>query len=191
MVPNLTLITGKKCEGKTQFIKNFILALKAADMSVTGIVSPGIYENGKKIGITAEDIFSGQRRQLAYFDPGWDPDMPIREWRFDTKVLDWGNQLIKDTMGTFDVFILDEIGYLELEKGEGWAHVFQFLEKSSILSVYLVVRESLLPLAKKRWNNAVILPLAAVKAERDWITNEIRTLLNQQEAHTNQHQRQR
>jgi nucleoside-triphosphatase THEP1 len=67
---NVVLITGEKNTGKTFFCIEMIKRLQNTKILVKGLISPGQYRNGKKIGIIARDIQSGKERMLATHSPG-------------------------------------------------------------------------------------------------------------------------
>jgi nucleoside-triphosphatase THEP1 len=144
------IITGEVNSGKTNLCKTLIRKIKSRRKSVTGIISPGIYSSSKKIGIYVQEIATGQRVQLAAYAPGWDPENPERKWQFDPAVVQWSNEVIQRSVPT-EYLMIDEIGYLELEKGEGWTSALKVLDEGAFNYAFVVVRPSLVDIAKKRW----------------------------------------
>ena len=147
------VISGERNIGKTLLC----LAIKNKIMSgsgiVRGVISPGLYREDAKIGILVLDIASGEQRQLASYEPGWDTSHPERLWRFDDQVLAWGNQKILASVPT-DILIIDEIGYLELENNEGWTSAMKVLDDGLFQKAIIVVRPELLEKVYQRWQIA-------------------------------------
>ena len=135
----IKIITGERDSGKTQFCLELIRKLIIFKIQVTGLVSPGRYEGNNKIEIFAEDIRTRVKKQLADFDPGWDPTFPKREWRLRMGTLKWGNTIIQNSVPT-EVLFIDELGFLEFEKGGGWVSSFQILVDGDYQFAFVVVR---------------------------------------------------
>lgn len=189
---HIVIICGKKDEGKTTFIKCLIDRLKPAGISMCGLYSPGIYEENQKIGIAVTDLTTNRHMQLAKHEPGWDPKMPAREWRFNEDALAWGDQVLFYCINqTSDVLIIDEIGYLELQNEGGWKSVFPVVEQGNYLKVYLVVRDGLLGQALKIWSNAQIVAINQIDSIDRWLSNEIKTIMELKGTRTNQFQKPR
>jgi len=185
----LAIVTGKKEEGKSTFIKQIMDVFHAADISLCGLYSPGIYEKNLKIGINVIDIATGDCLQLANYDPGWDSEMPLREWRFNDEAIEWGDKvLLRSLKHNYDVLIVDEVGYLELEKQQGWKSVYSILREGNFLKTYLVVRENLLGLAQETWQYAQIISISNVKNIENWMSNEVDEIMALKGRRTSQSQ---
>jgi len=152
----INLISGERGTGKTQFCERLIKTLIENNLDIQGLISPGIYRNGKRICITVKDISSSKSKRLAVWSPGWDPEYPEREWKMQGEAIIWGNNIISH-FSSCDVIIFDEIGYLELEKGTGWSEVFKVLKKGNYTCAFIVVRPSLLKLALAQWPQSNII----------------------------------
>ena len=187
----ITIITGEKGKGKSTLIRQLVYSLRNSGINPQGLISPGIYDSGKKIGISVENIATCARKQLAFYDPGWDSEMPERVWRFDTQALKWGNNVLNNIKDTCEVMVVDEIGYLELEKDEGWHSIFQLLEEKDFLQVYFVIRENLLPIALDIWPHAQITKITDIDNPDLWVSNEIKDVLLRIDRYKDQSQRPR
>lgn len=151
----LSIITGRKNAGKTRLCLLLRDCLVAKDRAVSGIISPGIYQRGRKIGILAEDVASGERKQIASFSPGWDPQKPGREWFFDMRAIEWANEKLKTSVPT-DCLIVDELGFLEFEQNRGWIEGIRALDEGQYNQAFAVIRPDLLETAQKRWQGAPV-----------------------------------
>ncbi len=157
----ITIISGEKNTGKTRLCARLIASLKENGKNVTGIISPGLYQGGKKVGIMAEDVRSGQARQIAtYRAPGWDPKRPQREWVFNSENLEWANRMFEKAAPT-DYLFIDEIGFLELEENAGWIAGLKIITEGQFNRAFIVVRPDLLDIAGKRWGNHEVIMVKA------------------------------
>ena len=157
----ILLLTGQRNIGKTRICQELIRLIRTRK-KVTGIITPGEYINGRRVAIFAEDIRSSEKKKFAEFMPGWDEENPKREWKFLEDALLWGNMVIMRSIPT-EILIIDEIGYLELEKNEGWNSIFQVIQSGQFEHALLVVRPDLVPRAFQLWSNADIIELSAKK----------------------------
>lgn len=155
---NIIIITGEVRAGKTLLISNLLAEINKLEIKATGVYSPARFEGGTKTGIYIVDITSGKKRLLANFQPGWDPQNPMREWKMDPQILQWGDKVIKDSVPT-TVLIIDELGYLEFEKKSGWISAFEILKKGDYKIGIVVVRSGLLKQAMTKWENAKIIDI--------------------------------
>ena len=112
---------------------------------------------------------------LAVYSPGWDTEKPERKWKFNRVAINWGNNILRKSVPT-DLLIIDEIGYLELEKGEGWNECFNVLESTQYQLALVVIRPELLTLASKRYERISVFTLQ--KYNRKEIENKIIDKLN-------------
>jgi nucleoside-triphosphatase THEP1 len=66
-------------------------------------------------------------------------------YQFDAAALQWGQDAVARAVAVgCDLLIVDEIGRLELERGDGFYQVLQLLQTSVVLRSLLVVRFELL-----------------------------------------------
>ena len=185
----ITIITGTKEEGKSTQIMRLLQDFRKSQFVLRGLFSPAIIEDRKKKGIAVEDISTGKRMRLAIHKPGWDSVMPDREWKFNEDALRWGNEVLKQIEKNYDVLIIDEIGYLEFEKKQGWGSVFSVISDTHYLRAYIVVRTSLIGFAEEKWPDARIIHLSEIQKDEEWIQKEIRGIRFLKEARKDQCQK--
>lgn len=158
----INLISGERGVGKTILCSNLIEKLKFMGYSVAGIISPGIYDNDVKVGITAMNIKSGEQVKLADFSPGWDIENSLRVWRMNSDAIPWGNDVLNKSIPC-DVLMIDEIGYLEFEKNSGWNKSFEILEENGFKIAFVVVRKDLVESALTHWEKVQIINIENVE----------------------------
>lgn len=146
------IITGEIDTGKTS------LCLAAADFyrkvgwQISGITSIGIFHGDKKIGYDAQNLKTLERRLLAVLRRS---DAPLsgpetKRWIFDKDAVQWCNEVLSQSSSA-DLLIVDEIGPLEFERGDGFIDGIKALDRGLFRLGLVVVRNTLLEMAQKRW----------------------------------------
>jgi nucleoside-triphosphatase len=165
----LIIVTGERGAGKTTFCTRLIELARSGGRSIGGVLSPAVIVNGQKVAIDVLDLQSDQRRRLATHNPAADYPRELY-WRFDEDALAWSNHaLIAST--PCDVLIVDELGVLEFERGEGWLAGLNALDAGDYRLGVVVIRPELLAMAQQRWPHAHVIKIdqvdqAAREAER-------------------------
>ena len=144
--------------GKTFFCQKLADELIKKGFSVKGIISYGVFKEGKKKSIIAINIATGNKIKLADFKPGWDPEKPIREWKINKAAILWGNEVLDNSVPC-DVLIIDEIGFLEFEKNGGWKKVFDVVKTGLYNKAFVVIRPSLIKNALSIWGDAHVIKI--------------------------------
>lgn len=139
----ILVLTGAAGAGKTRLCMQATRLLQQSAAMVAGLLSPARMENGQKTGIFVEDIASGERRLLAEHPHGQQT-----RWNLDPAALQWGAEILR-TLPPYDVLVVDELGPLELEKGEGWIVACDLLTKNPAAAM-IVVRPSLIDHFRQR-----------------------------------------
>ena len=75
-------------------------------------------------------------------EPGVNPAVIQGRFRFDPETLAWGNDVLSQTLPCH-LLVVDELGPLELERGEGWVKAFDVLRKPNFVLALVVVRPEL------------------------------------------------
>jgi len=128
--------------GKTTLCRAIAAQARAAGWDVAGLLSPAAFEGRSKIGILAEDLRTGETRPLARVTPHPDFDLQIGNWYFNRASLAWGNRVFEASLPC-DLLIVDELGPLELLRGEGWLAAITALRQGSYRLGLVVIRPEL------------------------------------------------
>jgi nucleoside-triphosphatase len=139
--PLVLVLTGEFGSGKSSICRTVARTAEARGMDVAGVVCPAIYRDGRKVGIRAIDLRAGTERLLATLRT--DPHPGELDWAFDGDVLAWTDRVIAAT-GQCDLLIVDELGPLELERGEGMVSALELLRRQEYKIAVVVVRPRLL-----------------------------------------------
>jgi len=168
---NIIFLTGHRDTGKTIICEQLINGISGTSKKITGVLSPGRYENNRKTGIFCLDIATGEKKLLANYFPSWDPKKPQREWEFNQETLDWGNDVLGKSVPT-DLLVIDEIGYLEFDKNKGWTNALAALDSRKFQYGLVVVRPSLIENALKRYPPAEVKEVSSLET-RNLIIQEL------------------
>ncbi|MEA5077263.1 MAG: nucleoside-triphosphatase [Anaerolineaceae bacterium] len=153
------ILSGEREIGKT----TLLLALKEqsqkAGFDVSGVISPAVFEAGSKTGIDLLDLRSGKQIRLANLNKA-EPDSQIAtiHWAFDEGALQYGNEVLGRATPC-DLLIVDELGPIELVRGQGWQNGIQAIESKEYKAAVIVIRPSLLDVAFSKWSDATLLTL--------------------------------
>jgi nucleoside-triphosphatase len=146
----MAIITGSPGAGKTMVCRQVIGLARAWGLAAKGVLTPPRYRaDGRKVGIAVMDVHSGQSRALAVARPGQcgsacSPEVgPTTEgWQFYYAGLEWGAAVLASATPS-DVLVVDELGPLELLRGEGWTVALDVLQAGRYHLAVVVVRPSL------------------------------------------------
>jgi nucleoside-triphosphatase len=168
----LIIVTGDRGAGKTIFCARLIELARSSGRSIGGVLSPAVFEEGEKIGIDAIDLRTRERRRLAdRFDPAHHGPN-TRRWSFHADTIKWGDTVLQ-SVTSCDVLIVDELGTLEFDRGEGWIAGLNAIEAGDYRLGVVVIRPELLAVAQRRWPHAQAIEIEAVdrartEADRLW-----------------------
>lgn len=155
---NLILITGPSGSGKTTWCEALTDHARQVGISPVGLISPPVYSGGTKTAIDLLDLQTQERRRLARLhnsQKSTQAGPATIDWQFDPQVLAWGDTLLQRTDANQEalqnLLILDELGPLELVRGQGWQSGLRLVDGRSYRLACVVVRPALLSVALERW----------------------------------------
>lgn len=141
----LMLLAGQRGVGKTTVCQRIVEIASRQGYRLAGVLTPALFDqSGAKVGFEAADAGSGERRVLARSDS--DLGGPrIGRYSFDLTSLGWACDLLQRALASAcDLLIVDEIGPLELEQGQGFVTILRHLQRKTPYHTLLVVRSELL-----------------------------------------------
>lgn len=148
--PVLLLLTGARGAGKTRWCTTLLHAARKEGLAVAGLLSPPVYEKGRKTAINLLDIATNKQRCLAERTAPGEAGTAGLGWRFKPATLNWGNAVLKG-ISRCDLLILDELGPLEFDGKGGLNAAFSLIDAADFRTAIIVVRPELLQSASKRW----------------------------------------
>jgi nucleoside-triphosphatase THEP1 len=144
------IITGEIGAGKTTFCLQIVELAREADLVLGGLISPGVFVDGRKVGINVVDLKGQQTRCLANPRKEGISGPSTKGWSFVEESVAWGNRVLAQAVPC-DVLVIDELGPLEFERGEGWVKGLTILDEGEFQVALVVVRPHLLDQALERW----------------------------------------
>jgi nucleoside-triphosphatase len=171
---SIIVVTGATGCGKTRLCLDLLHRAQEAGYSVSGLISPAYFFGGAKQGIDVLDVSTGERRRLATVDPLPEGAAPgllrTQRYRFIPEAMAWGENVLRSAPPT-DLFFIDELGPLELVRGEGWQVALDRLRSPLLRLAVAVVRPSLLEAFEQalpgvsiiRWETGADLPVDPLK----------------------------
>lgn len=138
---HIVILTGERGSGKTTTCRQLAETLRQRGLDCAGIVCPARFESTRKVGIDLLNLRTGECRPLAEID---DQPAALRTGvhRFNEEAIDWGKSCLEAACPC-DVLIIDEIGPLELEQGQGWANALDVLRIRQFDLAVVVIRPAL------------------------------------------------
>jgi nucleoside-triphosphatase THEP1 len=156
---NIVLITGEIESGKTSFCQKLADTAQTGGYSLSGLLSPGIFEDGKKTAIDLLDLESGERQRLAVLKSVGEKGISTTRWSFDPETIKWGNRILQSAAPS-DLLIIDELGPLEFSRAQGLIEAFDLIKKGDYQVGIIVIRPALVHQAYRRWKINRILDLS-------------------------------
>lgn len=118
------LITGKPGTGKSTLIRK--LMDRYSDRNISGIVTPDIRKDHKRYGFKIIDIASGHEEILASVDIK--SGEKVSKYGVDVKAVDRIMDKVMESFRDADIFMVDEIGKMELFSEKFKRAVIKILE---------------------------------------------------------------
>lgn len=155
----LILLTAPSGMGKTVGCGQLCQAVLASGIYPCGLLSPAGFTAGEKTHIDLVDIVSGERRRLAVKRESQNCQdlggLTTLDWSFNPETLAWGETklhvLLNKSDAKLDFLIIDEMGVLEFERGQGWVSGLELIDRRNYRTACISIRPSLLRKAQKRW----------------------------------------
>jgi ABC-type cobalamin/Fe3+-siderophores transport system ATPase subunit/nucleoside-triphosphatase THEP1 len=154
-IPQLILVTGLSGAGKTTWCSRLVELAQRRGLKVEGVLSPAVFEDGRKTGIDMVNLQNGERRRLAKLREGGPVELATTQWQFDPAVMAWGDRILRESSNS-DLLIIDELGPLEFLRHQGLMEGLRLIDEQRYRVACVVVRSSLLPTALQRWPHALV-----------------------------------
>lgn len=132
----IVLLTGERRVGKSTVCRKAVKLAQQRGRSCGGILT--LAHDGVRDVI---DVRTGRRRRLTTVA---DASSAVTQgrFRFDSATLSWGSAVLTEA-APCELLVVDEVGPLELERGEGWVAAFDVLRNGDYVLALLVVRPEL------------------------------------------------
>lgn len=160
----IVLLTGGRRAGKTTLLLAVREAALRAGLSAGGMLSLARFDGENKVGIDVLDVASGARHPLAIASA--EPRGPIHtgHYTFDADGMAAGLEFARAGQRS-DLFIVDELGPLELVRGEGWAPALPLIRARQFGAALVVVRPELIDRARDALSLPADVPVINITPE--------------------------
>ncbi|TVQ87124.1 MAG: hypothetical protein EA393_10895 [Bacteroidetes bacterium] len=166
LTPKVFIVSGTIGQGKTTWLMNLAVSFKARNISVGGILSPRVMENGTTLGYDIENIATGNREAFLRKDNSRECDR-IGSYCILPGGLKAGMAALDDSKRiAHQNIIIDEVGRLELEN-EGWAQSISELLQNNGCNLILSVRDTFTDEIIKKWDiqNPVVIDVSKTDSQ--------------------------
>jgi nucleoside-triphosphatase len=135
----ITVLSGPQGSGKTTQLQRLAAAAVLQGRTAGGIVSPAVFEFGRRVGYDVLDLQSGRRRPLARLTSLVSASTKAGAYAFDDAAIAEGSECIRQAVNAgLTVIAVDEIGPLEF-RGGGWAPALALALRSCIPGCELIL----------------------------------------------------
>ena len=148
----LFVMTGVFGAGKTTWIKQMLPVARELGIQVAGVVTPAVFEGHEKTAIDAMLLPSGERFLFAPKAQGHVDGVKRLGWDFKPEAIERINGHLA-TCASCDLFVVDELGPLEILRGEGYTEALALLDSGCVANALVVIRPALLDAARERWGD--------------------------------------
>lgn len=152
----IVFVTGKSGAGKSTLLKEFNDEFKRKNRNAAGVISEVVYENGERAGYDVLILKSGERLPLCRTTGGG--AVKLGKFYFDETAFEKINaELIKEITENSEIFILDEIGLLEMNKKGLYPSLERLMQTNSIPVMVFSVRKDILDEVKSYFGQGEII----------------------------------
>ncbi len=158
------IITGWRGSGKTRLCTHLAERQISRGWDVAGIICPPVLIGGRKVGISARNLRSGEIRPLARLvaSSPVEPCFRLGRWSFDPSTMEWGNDILTQA-APCDMLVVDELGPLELQHGEGWRGALDAINNGKYRLALVVVRPELLEALPSAWHIQRVITVGSLR----------------------------
>lgn len=143
MSGKIIILSGERGTGKTSACLRLAKEANRRGLRPAGVICPARLVDGRKVGIDLMDVRTGERRPLAEADER-PAALRTRAYRFYQEAVSWGAAVIEGATPC-TLLIIDELGPLELVRGQGWVNALDVLAAGRFEQAVVVVRPELIP----------------------------------------------
>ena len=110
----IILVLGDVGSGKTTICEKVLVELKAKGFSCGGLLSPSLFDGGRKVSSVLVDVASGGKKDFCFHKNVEGAEgIEFCDWIFLEEGIKFGLNALKDSLSK-DVVFIDEVGPLEL-----------------------------------------------------------------------------
>ena len=161
MAIRIIILTGERGVGKSTVCRETIALAQARGYTCGGILTLS-HPDGT---LDVLDVRSGDVRRLT-LEPDAGPAVTQGRFRFNPETLAWGNAALAHALPAH-LLVVDELGPLEIERGEGWLNAPDLLCRTDFALALVVVRPELVARAQLKFPASATAVITVTPDNRD------------------------
>lgn len=163
----MIIITGERQQGKSTLCRTLIEQVRKQQVPLSGVIT----RHTDYHSLEVEELKTGVRYPLT---KAWEAaNGPLKRFTIDGQAFERSAQAIRDSFPT-QLFIVDEIGPLELEHHQGWYEAISLLRHTVWDTAILVIRPHLIPVAICELPAVIYTVVNVTEANRDALPARLR-----------------
>jgi nucleoside-triphosphatase THEP1 len=174
MAARIVVLTGERGVGKSTVCRETVGRSRTRQHICGGIITISSSDGGRDV----LDVRSGHVRRLT-LESAVAPGVIQGRFRFDPETLAWGNNVLAHASGCH-LLVVDELGPLEIERGEGWLSAFDVLREGDFTLALVVVRPELLVQAQLKLPDSATTVFTVTPHNRDGLPDVLLEMLERE-----------
>jgi len=176
--PRIVILTGERGVGKTTVCRKTVALARARGYTCGGVLTLSRPDGDRDV----LDVRSGEVRRLT-LEPGAASAVVQGRFRFDPVTLAWGGDALAQALPCH-LFVVDELGPLELQRGEGWIRALDVLHAADFTLALVVVRPELVEPAQSALPPSATTVIPVTTRNRDELPQALWEMLEEKPAST-------
>jgi nucleoside-triphosphatase THEP1 len=174
MTARIVILTGERGVGKSTVCRKTIDLAQAKRYTCGGALTLSHSNDVREVC----DVHSGHTRRLT-LEPGARDGVILGRFCFDPATLAWGNDVLAHATPCH-LFVVDELGPLEIERKRGWVKAFDVLREANFTLALVVVRPELLVQAQLRLPASATTVFTVTRHNRDGLPDVLLKILERE-----------
>jgi nucleoside-triphosphatase THEP1 len=174
----IIILTGGRGVGKSTVCQRTVELAEACGYTCGGVVTLS-HPDGSREVLNAR---TGQWRWLTV-DPRLKRCVIQGRFRFDPETIAWADDVLARVVPCH-LMVVDELGPMELERGEGWTNGMKVLRRGGFALALVVVRPELQVLAQDKLSPSMATVLTVTLENRDGLPDVLLKMLEAEIPHS-------
>jgi len=145
MAAGIILLSGERGVGKSTVCREAVTLAQAQGYACGGVITLSHTDDVQDVRDVL-DVGSGQIRRLTVDAAS---AVVMGRFRFDPQTIAWGNDVLARATRCH-LLVVDELGPLEIVRGQGWQKAFEVLRGDDFALALVVVRPGLLEQVRRK-----------------------------------------
>jgi nucleoside-triphosphatase THEP1 len=175
MTARIIILSGERGAGKTTVCRKTVALAQAQGYTCGGVLTLSHPNDVRDV----LDVHSGRTRRLTLESNMNSTATVMGRFRFDPETLAWANDVLARGASTCHLLVVDELGPLEIERGQGWHKAFDVLRGNGFVLALVVVRPELVEKVRLILPHSPTLTLRVTSQNRDSLPGTLLDILEE------------